>query len=433
MTVQNRSRFTGIQLGPAASTNFLFSEKRPATGFSNSGGTAGPLPDNRGFQWKTMNDQIDGTRNFHPMDSVTVQAAGSVLNATATKTIANSPSDVYTLTQNAVVSNYVPWSPTQWRNVSVPHAGDSARLRATVREMIDDITSIKGPAGSSNFLVSVAELGEVKDLPAQLLGRHSVLREVLARNFKLAPSVVARRAAEHDLIWKFGIKPMISDIKAVLQVSDMVDRRLKTLIERNSRADGFVLKKHFTTPQNNVGMQGEVASGSTVTTVRCKCRARYRFNDVSQLQGYLYASQTGFTSIFEAAYALIPFSFVVDWFNPVPKEMFHDLQRGCDYLFELVNGFESPALTTAIESEWSISQKTNLYIESTKDWTSYLTYNIPGHPTVTSKSWLKLSRCTRQLLDLRTTLDRPLGMLPGAGQTLTLGELAFQFLGTKRR
>nr|QDH86897.1 MAG: hypothetical protein H1Rhizo25914_000001 [Leviviridae sp.] len=154
---------------------------------------------------------------------------------------------------------------------------------------------------------------------------------------------VTKTAANNFLLFEFGVKPMISDIKAVVGLSEAVDKRIKHLIDVNGRTTQLAMDKfvELTTPfsffisNNSISSNvltdytGRRGQDQGVVFERISGRQSFHLGgrltqdleDLraanAKLKGLVAAS--GFNRPGRIIWNAIPYSFVVDWFFSVGK------------------------------------------------------------------------------------------------------------------
>jgi len=179
-------------------------------------------------------------------------------------------------------------------------------------------------------------LGEIDHYYKNLIRKYtsSDRMEVLAmgRDFGI-PKTILLEGTNADLLYKFGVKPAIQDIRHTLEAHSKVDARLKDLSSFAGRYFPIRARKKTSEEiyqygsQPNPGLTEEVlrvSSQSRVSSVFGQGRVRVDINEVSKWRAY--AEYFGLNKVVGTAWELIPFSFVVDWFTNA-QERINDLTR----------------------------------------------------------------------------------------------------------
>jgi len=116
-----------------------------------------------------------------------------------------------------------------------------------------------------------------------------------------------KEVANDYLAWKYGIKPLVSDLKGAAEhLAEYISRMAP--VKSNGHATGM-WRKVETLPY----------SGNSHATVlrRVKIRVKYGSTFTVPFELSRQAAQLGFTNPTNVAWELVPFSFVVDWFLPI--------------------------------------------------------------------------------------------------------------------
>lgn len=167
--------------------------------------------------------------------------------------------------------------------------------------------------------VSIAELRELPDL------------------VRSAGTNLIKKAASGNLKWEFGVKPLISDIKGLLEFQKRFDNRRK-LFEKLREKPICRKVKLYESVVADSSFTGTVTTNSSPTTIQCSHR-RVRKSTDRKVWGYVYwypdptfkkevwsnddlaraarRAVLGLTIDFKTAWELIPWSWLVDWYSNV--------------------------------------------------------------------------------------------------------------------
>jgi hypothetical protein len=154
----------------------------------------------------------------------------------------------------------------------------------------------------------------------------------MGRDFGIPKSVLLEGTNAH-LLYKFGVKPAIEDIRHTLSAHQKVDARLKDLSSFAGRYFPIRVRKTSSSevyPYGSNPSPGSIRFVSHVSSQKCVSsifgmgRVRLDINDASKWRPY--AEYFGLNKIVGTAWELIPFTFVVDWFTNA-QERINDLTR----------------------------------------------------------------------------------------------------------
>jgi hypothetical protein len=160
------------------------------------------------------------------------------------------------------------------------------------------------------------------------------LREMKSMIPSIDRSSLTKTASNNFLALEFGIKPFISDIKAILTLSEKVDKRLSFLLASNAKSRGLSFKRTQLYPEPYSFERSTTAAGTTtngfmVTFQRQSARVDFTvtgklYQDLQDLAGHLgklraLTAASGFNKPARVVWNAIPYSFVVDWFFHVGK------------------------------------------------------------------------------------------------------------------
>lgn len=123
---------------------------------------------------------------------------------------------------------------------------------------------------------------------------------------------ISKTVASNWLELQYGWKPLIQDVRESMEALKRLNSSSSPLVRRvtsSATVESTVTSSipHRTIPGSTAGKH------VVVTRTRCKFVLRYKIDD--KLKAFL--AQTGFTNPINLFWEIIPFSFVVDWFNPI--------------------------------------------------------------------------------------------------------------------
>lgn len=146
---------------------------------------------------------------------------------------------------------------------------------------------------------------------------------------------LTKTASNNFLAWEFGVKPFISDIKAIISLTDDVDKRIKHLIEQNQKSSDLSFNRsqvyedpltHYLSIHDpNAGsgsqMDLEFKRLNAKSTFHAGAKLYQDLSDLSSSISMLKAltASGGFNHPARIIWNAIPYSFVVDWFFHVGK------------------------------------------------------------------------------------------------------------------
>lgn len=121
-------------------------------------------------------------------------------------------------------------------------------------------------------------------------------------------SNVPRSIANGWLMYFYGIKPLVSTIDALAAKEEPIDRSYK--VRKRCETDASPLRYI-------AGSSGLQFSGKGVVQAQCELRADIRVDGETRKWAQLGLGSSSFTNAVVTAWALLPYSFVFDWFVPV--------------------------------------------------------------------------------------------------------------------
>lgn len=149
---------------------------------------------------------------------------------------------------------------------------------------------------------------------------------------------IAKTASNNFLAFEFGVKPFISDIKAILNMSDAVDKRIQHLIAMNGKTSNLRFDRtlelsgpemtfsrslyNSTDPnQEGTGVFVRFVGTGGKAVVHIGAQLTQNLTDLSDAMSKMkaLAASSGFNHPARVIWNAIPYSFVVDWFFHVGK------------------------------------------------------------------------------------------------------------------
>lgn len=163
------------------------------------------------------------------------------------------------------------------------------------------------------------------------------LREMKSMIPSIEKTSLSKTAANNFLAFEFGVKPFISDIKAILELSSKVEKRLQHLLSVNRKATRLSYNKDqdLSNEPLTYYLSGVSIGPNTQQSIfdlefkRVSARLQLHigaelYQDLQGLSDSMstmkaLASSGGFSSPARVVWNAIPYSFVVDWFFHVGK------------------------------------------------------------------------------------------------------------------
>lgn len=174
---------------------------------------------------------------------------------------------------------------------------------------------------SANLVVNAVEFASVKTLIPQAC---QIARKILKAGLKRKS---LKEMANGHLLYSFGVAPLITDIKAILNVRQNVKKRIAELQRRSGRT----LRLSSRTGQTVSNLPDSWVFAPSSSARRLECEGEWRIQssgcvsaDVTSFfvsdassQTKLWSSALGLSSPLSSIWELIPFSFVADWLLPI--------------------------------------------------------------------------------------------------------------------
>lgn len=167
-------------------------------------------------------------------------------------------------------------------------------------------------------------LSYVRDIMSVVKSRGSILRRLRTlqkvgnnpRNFK----ELVKQLAGTDLMWKFAVEPLSQDLQKLAGVTENFVKHVQKLRARNDAEDWLPYKvttsSYFDERLVTGGKAGWLYPRYKMTstcrkTVFARCKATYKTSDVVAVSSLLQSM--GFYDVFQTAWDLTPYSFLIDW------------------------------------------------------------------------------------------------------------------------
>lgn len=233
------------------------------------------------------------------------------------------PVDHYTFVGNfADPSDYL-WN-YGWTEHEVPfHVAHTPETHSSIPRKLE-------PGGPSAALLSewsTEAFNKFHDQIPEQIKLANFLYEL--RDIKgLIPKIVKRSpiktVSSNFLGLEFGIKPMITDLKAIINLADSVDKRIKYLKSTAGQTVSLSFKRDIpdpgpyllTWPYNGSNARYfDYKRLSSQGTFQVTGKLRQDLSDLDGLASHLkaLAAATGFNNPLAIVWEAIPYSFVVDW------------------------------------------------------------------------------------------------------------------------
>lgn len=214
-----------------------------------------------------------------------------------------------------------------WYNYTLPTHGDTGVASNLLTQYANKLCADTNP---NTAHVSIPTfVGELRELPG-------LIRSFGAKHLKMVSQYrtderFAQEAASRYLQWRWGIKPMISDFRKMLDFVSAVEKRMdwiKRLSEKGSLRRRRKLDIYRAQSESNVTMwnQGFTVAGSKVTTTYHQVwgTVKWTYNGVRPMtkdpNDHLKMARRmtfGLTpdNILPTAWELMPWSWLIDWFT----------------------------------------------------------------------------------------------------------------------
>lgn len=171
---------------------------------------------------------------------------------------------------------------------------------------------------SVNLAMALAERKQLTEMLVQVAGKLlSFYRKLKRGNFYAAAAELfpkdAKGLANVHLMYRYGVKPLISDLEGVVKALATDQDVYYEIITAKTEKIPEVLVNDITSNIRGVSCRTRVYMSG-----KAKVLYRYRVRIASQYDSLIASlSAAGFGNPNSLAYELIPFSFVVDWFIPI--------------------------------------------------------------------------------------------------------------------
>lgn len=229
-----------------------------------------------------------------------------------------------------------------WSTSSIPTYGGPCRCdwKSILSDLMRDATGAM-PL-SANLVVNAIEFASLKSLIPQaceIAGK--IIKKGLGKKS-------LKEMANGHLLYSFGVKPLITDIKGILAVRQAVEKRIAELLRRNGSTHrisvrGAEVFEERAFPWNINGSNPSWHLDGTghwyvqTKPVLSADVTSFFVNDASS-QIKLWSSALGLSTPLSTIWEIIPFSFVADWLLPIgdnfsrveDKLGMHETVRSCD-------------------------------------------------------------------------------------------------------
>lgn len=161
------------------------------------------------------------------------------------------------------------------------------------------------------------------------------LREMKGMIPSIDRSSLSKTASNNFLAFEFGVKPFVADIKAIINMSDSVAKRIQHLLKQQGKTSRLSFNRTtvFDTPYTMIKSlyipNNSTPSGNDVYFRRLNAKSEFHcgaslFQDLKDLEDSMatmkaLAASGGFSHPARVIWNAIPYSFVVDWFFHVGK------------------------------------------------------------------------------------------------------------------
>lgn len=198
-------------------------------------------------------------------------------------------------------------------------SGD-ADFTSLVQDLINDANGAM--YANTQLLVSIAELGSLKRLVPDLLKGFKAFRK-----HPLSKKSWKDLAGSH-LAYSFGLKPLVSDFRALLDIRKRVGKRIRELEHRNWKPVRLTKRSSsaIESTSTHVFFPGHPDHEYTVISewvgtcsIALSADVESFFVGNNESRAHLYSDALGLSSPLSNVWELIPFSFVIDWFLPIGK------------------------------------------------------------------------------------------------------------------
>lgn len=157
---------------------------------------------------------------------------------------------------------------------------------------------------------------------------------------------LGKAAASVDLLYKFGIKPFLDDLKAIADLGQVFGQTTFEGVKRRHRINWSdtpwaekIIDSSFTVPFDVVHGSDRIR-GQSVINLRFTCDCEYGAIIKVKDPISFFFEATGLNSILGTAWELLPLSFIIDWFVDVGAVIRYLTDVNLDS-YELVNGYRT--------------------------------------------------------------------------------------------
>lgn len=188
--------------------------------------------------------------------------------------------------------------------------------------------------------------------------RRDAIRWISERfNFsKRHPVATAKGLIGADLAWKFGIEPFLKDINTIHSALGSLDSKIDALRRRTFTArgkytgEGSSSTTHFSNQNLFLGALKETAMSTRTTRVTSVAGSTRKLNanafaHIDALKLAAFRESLGLHAKASTLWAVVPYSFIVDWFLPI-----------CDFVESLGTNMPDSSWFTTTAS-WTSTKK----------------------------------------------------------------------------
>lgn len=169
---------------------------------------------------------------------------------------------------------------------------------------------------NANILEDLGQLKQTGDLIADLVKLiYELFVNCLKGNFRnvrrwlrQVGSNVPKSIANGWLMYFYGIKPLVSTIDALASRAEPLFKTLKVRKRSKISVDPLAYVS---------GTSGYIASGTAFVQAQCELRAQVKLDSNTRSWANLGLTSSIWSDAVVTAWALVPYSFVFDWFIPV--------------------------------------------------------------------------------------------------------------------
>ena len=255
---------------------------------------------------------------------------------------------------------------------------------------------------SASLVTNAIEFSSLKTLvPGLVKGFKSLWKHKIARRS------VKDLAGSH-LAYSFGLAPLLSDFRSMLDVRSNVNRRIQQLLDRNGRTVRLRYratgrgegKASVYYPWDNSVVYNGFTYGKTTLSSTIAADVTSFFVPNGESQCKLWSSALGLSSPLTNAWEIVPFSFVIDWFIPIGETFLavenrlgmHETVRSCAISNVTISEKKVTEYSTAlVASSTAYPGWSGLKLQgaggSVSSYTRYPTTGLPGIGVPAPSGW----------------------------------------------